>query len=268
MERWRARLNIAADAPEQQQEAGQEPEAAAAPPDDTQQQPPPEDAAAAEYRFLGQQEQQEAGDAQALAPATEQQAQQQQQQGTEQDEQAAGGGDAAAAEEEQAEAEAEAEDMDAEQQQGDLQKQQLNSGTANWGAGGERKAGLEAADSSIKEGADGEGDGDGEEGKAEEGEEDPALDAEGQQQAAADDSYVAARLQTATLEDSVAGEEVRCSLPAAAAPSAAAISPQSRLLLWLLLLRPCQAAHGTRRHGQCCRALSASGRCGCACWPC
>ncbi|KAL4440107.1 hypothetical protein ABPG75_003108 [Micractinium tetrahymenae] len=204
MERWRARLNIAADAAEHQQPAGEEPEAAVAeqsehPPAGGEQEP-----AGGEHRFLGQQEQQQAGDTQALAPATEEQAAAQVQQEGQDDEAADGTGEAAAAAEEAA-GEQEEDAMDAEQQ-GGAPEQQLMSGAANWGAGGDRKAGLEAGEPAaeqeqLQEEEAAESDEDGE-GKG--GEEEAAADAGGP---AVDASYVAARLQRATLEDGAPAEE-------------------------------------------------------------
>jgi hypothetical protein len=201
MERWRARLNIAADAAEAEQPAGEEPEAAAT--EAAEQRAGGEEPGAAEYRFLGQQEQQQASDAQALAPATEEQAAAQQQQDGAEDEEG-GGGDAAAAAAEEA-TEEESEPMDADQPAGEAQQQQLMAGAANWGAGGDRKAGLEAGEAGAAE----------EEAAQEAAEEaeQPGEDGEGNAgEAAARDaleSYVAARLQQATLEDGVpVAEEV------------------------------------------------------------
>lgn len=195
MERWKARLNIAADAPEPEHPAGGEREASAAEPQAAEQQAE-EEAADGEYRFLGQQEQQQAGDAQALAPATEEQAAAQQQAAGDEDERDGADADvAAAAEEEEAGGE---EPMDADQPTADQQQQQLVTGTANWGAGGDRKAGLQTADAAeqpAEEQAAEPGEEEGEEGG---GSEEAAAVDEG---AAADESYVAARLQAASLED-------------------------------------------------------------------
>ena len=205
MERWRARLNIAADAPEQQQ-PGQEAEAAAAEQMEAEQQQTEEAAAAAEYRFLGQQEQQQAGDAQALAPATEDQAAAQRPQQDEEQAGEGGGNDVAAGEEERGEDE-EAMDADEKLRGDQQQQQQLMSGTANWGAGADRKAGLEAGDGAQDE-AQQEQDGVGEEAE-ERQQEGEGVDGEAGQQAA-DESYVAARLLAASLEDGAPAEEVRC----------------------------------------------------------
>ena len=195
MERWKARLNVAADAAEPEQAAGEEPEPAVAELAAAEQQGE-EEAGGGEYRFLGQQEQQQAGDAQALAPATEEQAAaQQQQQG--QEEEHGGGGDAdvaAAADEEEGQAGEEAKGAD---QPPPGKQQQLVSGTANWGAGGDRKAGLEAADAEQQAA---------EPQPAEAGEEEGqdggiSQEEEAEAAAGAEESYVAARLQAASLED-------------------------------------------------------------------
>lgn len=210
MERWRARLNMAADAPEPEQQGGGEPEAAVEP-EEQQQQGAEEEASGGEFRFLGQHEQQQAGDTQVLAPATEEQAAAQQQTQTDVQEDAAGGGGETAA----VEAEEESEAMDVEeQQQAGPEQQQLVSGTANWGAGGDRKAGLETGGDAgeeqreqEEEAAVGEGS---DQDEGQQGEE------ETQQAAAlADESYVAARLQQASLEDSPHAEEVRVAVATA-----------------------------------------------------
>ena len=93
--------------------------------------------------------------------------------------------------------------MATEQQQGD--QQQLERGTANRDAGGDRKAGLEAGgpDAAAAEEEE-EQQGAAEDGAEQEGEEGE----EEQQHEAADDSYVAARLRAASLEDGPTAEEV------------------------------------------------------------
>lgn len=206
MERWRARLNMAADAAEPEQPPGEEPEVT--PAERAEQPPPPggeEEPAGGEFRFLGPQEQQQAGDTQALAPATEEQAAAQAQQEGREDDAAGGAGEAAAAAEE-AGGEEEEDAMDAEPP-GQAPEQQLLSGAANWGAGGDRKAGLEAGEAGAEQeqqkeeeagaGKDsgGEGEGGGEEAAAEDGA--PPLS----------ESFVAAQLQRATLEDGPPPEE-------------------------------------------------------------
>lgn len=197
MERWKARLNVAADAAEPEQLAGEEPQAAAAEPAEAEQPAAEEAPSAGEYRFLGQQEQQQAGDAQALAPATEEQAAAQTAQQQGQDEEPAGAGDADVAAAAEGEGEEEAMDTD---QQPPGEQQQLVSGTANWGAGGDRKAGLEAG--GAEQEAEEQPASPGAEEEAQQSEGDGAAEGEREAEAAAaDESYVAARLQAASLED-------------------------------------------------------------------
>lgn len=260
MERWKARLNIAADAAEPEQPAGEEPEAAAgAPP------PAAEDEAeggAGEYRFLGQQEQQAAGDTQALAPATEEQAAAQQQaQGTE-EEHDGGDADAAAAAEEEAVGGEEA--MDADQPPGE--QQALVSGTANWGAGGDRKAGLEAGDAAA-----------GEEAAADQQGDEPAEDKEGAATGEPDDevagegtaneSYVAARLQATSLDDGVSLAE-QLGLAGLSEEAAAALREQLDARLRAAsegaapLPDAAAEAHGREVWARC-EALTAGGCVGC-----
>lgn len=239
MERWRARLNMVADAPEQQ--PGDEPEAAAAEAMQTEQ--PQAEEAGAEYRFLGQQEQQQAGDTQVLASATEEQALQQAR-GAEEDEEAGGDAEAGAAADEQ-EAEEEA-PMDAEHRQ---QQQKVMSGAAKWGAGADREARMET------------GDGEHEEQQAEETEaaEDSEQQAEegevGDQMEAAVESYVTARLQAATLEDGGPGDEVsEACLVGSACKKAPLFSLPSDSHHHCTGFLPAAVGAGGARRGGCCRA--------------
>jgi len=151
LERWRAKLAMAADAPEpalndgpdvgMQQQEEQQPGASEG----------QEESDGGEYRFLGQDEDAQAGDTQALAGATQEQAglqagdeEQQQQPGNE-----AGAGDdqdlengAAAMEEEEEE---DAQDMHIDSGDGAAPSPPpaMTQGQANWGAGAGEKAGLQ-----------------------------------------------------------------------------------------------------------------------------
>jgi midasin len=187
MERWRARLSVAGEAPEP--EAGAEPEAAAAgggegPHDDDMEVEPP---AAGEFRFLGAQEGQQAGDTQALAPATEDQAAAQG--GDDPDD--GGGADAGGMMDDGEEEDDGMMDVDPSAAAPPPPSEVLG-GKANWGAGAGEKAGVEAPPA----GADGDAPGAADEGGAEEGEA-PA------EREPAPDSFVISRLRAATLEDAL-----------------------------------------------------------------
>eukprot|EP00887_Chlorella_sp_A99_P000601 scaffold17.g601.t1 len=189
IDRWRARLNVGTDAPEQQQQQQQQeqrPETVA------EQKEGLDRAEAAEYRFLGEQEQQQAGDAQTLAAATLEQATEAAAQQALAEGQSEGAEEDAAAGGQEEEPGEEAMDLDEQQQPEEEPAREVAAGAANWGAGASRRAGLDAG--AVEEQND---NAEGEDGQAQEeqgAEQEERRDTAG-------GSYVAARLQAATLEE-------------------------------------------------------------------
>lgn len=199
LERWRAKLAMTADAPEQQQ-TPQQPDETAGVQEEGQEgggEPETEDAGG-EYRFLGQDEAAQAGDTQALAGATQEQA------GIQAGEEGPGnddnGNDGAVAMDEGEEEEQEAEDMavDAEEGGGPPPPSDLAQGQAKWGAGAGERAGIQQDKGAL----DKEDDGNKEEGDgAEAGEGSEESEGEEKGEDALVDGIVASKLRETHLED-------------------------------------------------------------------
>ena len=160
LEKWRARVSMAADAPEQQQQQEKKDEEEAAGLQEGGEAPPPPtesdtEQGGGEYRFLGNDEAAQAGDTQALAGATEEQAGFQA--GQEAGEEGGDDGDAMALDDDDdgghGNEDQDAEDMAVDEEDGAAPKpaDALAQGQANWGAGAGERAGLQQNQGGVGE---------------------------------------------------------------------------------------------------------------------